>query len=150
MNDQARELYQEVVIDHNRSPRNFGELPPPAKELNGHNPLCGDSIKLSLRMNGDCIDDIKFCGEGCAISVASASLMTEAVKGLSVDEARSIIFGLLEMVVGDDREATASGKLAALKGVQDFPGRVKCATLAWHTLEALLENGSGVVSTEQP
>lgn len=148
MNDQLRELYQEVVIDHNRSPRNFGELPPPARELNGHNPLCGDKIKLSLRMNGDCIDDIKFSGEGCAISVASASLMTEAVKGLSAEEAKHMTSGLLEMMVGDDREATASGKLAALKGVRDFPGRVKCATLAWHTLEALLDNGTGVVSTE--
>ena len=148
MSDQLQELYQEVVIDHNRSPRNFGSLPEPAARLDGHNPVCGDKLQLSLLRRDDHIEDIKFCGEGCAISVASASMMTEAVKGCSVAEARSIMAGVIEMIVGSDGNAAPMGKLAALKGVRDFPGRVKCATLAWHTLDALLEGGNNAVSTE--
>ncbi|MGV0005044.1 MAG: Fe-S cluster assembly sulfur transfer protein SufU [Candidatus Porifericomitaceae bacterium WSBS_2022_MAG_OTU9] len=147
MNDEIQELYQEIIIDHNRRPRNFGKLEEPAKKLDGYNPVCGDKLELSLRIEGDNISDVRFCGDGCAISVASASLMTEAVKGHSIAEAKATMAGVIDMIVGNG-DVVASGKLAVLRGVRDFPGRVKCATLAWHTLESLIDGGGEIVTTE--
>jgi len=143
-----QDLYRDVILDHNRNPRNFGKLEPHDAEAQGHNPLCGDRLSLTLRLDGDRIADLKFDGNGCAISVASASLMTEAVKG----KARSEVTALFEIVhdvlthherpVPDDL-----GKLAALTGVREFPARVKCASLCWHTLNAALA-GAAAASTE--
>jgi nitrogen fixation protein NifU and related proteins len=123
---ELKDLYRDVILDHNRLPRNFGRLEPADATADGHNPLCGDRLTVSLRLSGDTISDIRFEGKGCAISTASASLMSEAVKG---------------------RDRAALGKLAALSGVREFPARVKCASLCWHTLNAALEQG-GTISTE--
>lgn len=145
-----KDLYQEVIVDHNRSPRNFGELDPPGRKLEGFNPLCGDRLTLYLNRDGDRISDIKFNGSGCAISIASASLMTEGVKGKSVQEAETVFADFHELLTGADLEVdlTRMGKLAVLAGVRDYPSRVKCATLCWHTLRALLAGGDAPVSTE--
>ena len=145
-----KDLYQEVIVDHNRSPRNFGELDPPGRRLEGFNPLCGDRLTLYLNQDGDRISDIKFNGSGCAISIASASLMTEGVKGKSVQEAETVFADFHELLTGADLEVdlTRMGKLAVLAGVRDYPSRVKCATLCWHTLHALLAGDDAPVSTE--
>ena len=145
-----KDLYQEVIVDHNRSPRNFGELDPPGRKLEGFNPLCGDRLTLYLNRDGDQIADIKFKGSGCAISIASASLMTEGVKGKSVQEAETVFADFHELLTGADLEIdlTRMGKLAVLAGVRDYPSRVKCATLCWHTLHALLAGDDAPVSTE--
>ena len=145
-----KDLYQEVIVDHNRSPRNFGELDPPGRKLEGFNPLCGDRLTLYLIRDGDRISDIKFNGSGCAISIASASLMTEGVKGKSVLEAETVFADFHELLTGADLEVdlTRMGKLAVLAGVRDYPSRVKCATLCWHTLHALLAGDDAPVSTE--
>jgi len=144
-----KDLYRDVILDHNRRPRNFGRLEAPDGEAEGHNPLCGDRLTLAVRMNGERLEDIRFEGRGCAISTASASLMTEAVKG----KERSAVARLFEQVhtllTRHDVPADAAlGKLAALGGVREFPARVKCATLSWHTLNAALERGAATVSTE--
>jgi nitrogen fixation NifU-like protein len=144
-----KELYRDVILDHNRKPRNFGRLDPADAHADGHNPLCGDRLTVSLRLNGDRIEDVRFDGKGCAISTASASMMTEAVKGKS----RGAVAELFEKVhsVLTHHDATVDpglGKLAALSGVREFPARVKCATLCWHTLNAALERGTATVSTE--
>ena len=145
-----KDLYQEVIVDHNRSPRNFGELEPPGRKLEGFNPLCGDRLTLYLDQDGERIADIKFNGSGCAISIASASLMTEGVKGKSVQEARTVFADFHELLTGPglDIDMTRMGKLAVLAGVRDYPSRVKCATLCWHTLHALLAGDDTPVSTE--
>ena len=145
-----RDLYQEVIVDHNRSPRNFGELDPPRKALEGFNPLCGDRLTLYLDLDGDQISDIKFSGSGCAISIASASLMTEGVKGKSLQEAETVFADFHELLTGADAEIDLNrmGKLAVLAGVRDYPSRVKCATLCWHTLHALMTGYYAPVSTE--
>ena len=145
-----KDLYQEVIVDHNRSPRNFGELNPPGRKLEGYNPLCGDRLTLYLEQDGDQIADIKFNGSGCAISIASASLMTEGVKGKSVQEAETVFADFHELLTGADLDIDMSrmGKLAVLAGVRDYPSRVKCATLCWHTLHALLAGDDAPVSTE--
>ena len=145
-----RDLYQEVIVDHNRSPRNFGELDPPRKALEGFNPLCGDRLTLHLNLDGDQISDIKFSGSGCAISIASASLMTEGVMGKSLQEAETVFADFHELLTGADAEIDLNrmGKLAVLAGVRDYPSRVKCATLCWHTLHALMAGGDAPVSTE--
>ena len=145
-----KDLYQEVIVDHNRSPRNFGELDPPGRRLEGFNPLCGDRLTLYLNQDGDRIADIKFNGSGCAISIASASLMTEGVKGKSVQEAEKVFADFHELLTCTDLEVdlTRMGKLAVLAGVRDYPSRVKCATLCWHTLHALLAGDDAPVSTE--
>ncbi len=144
-----RDLYQEVVIDHGRRPRNFRVLTPVTHQAEGFNPLCGDRLTLFLNMEDGVIKDASFQGNGCAISTASASLMTEHLKGKTVDEARATFtqfHGLLtdEGKAGSDR----LGKLTVLGGVREFPTRVKCATLAWHTLQAALEQQADPVSTE--
>ena len=146
MND-LRDLYQEVILDHNRRPRNFGPLPAANHQAEGNNPLCGDRVTVYLDVEGDRIRGISFQGAGCAISTASASLMTEALKGRSVAEARSLFHGFHEMVTKGE-EGEDLGKLAVFTGVREFPMRVKCATLPWHTLLAALSSEPQPVSTE--
>ncbi|HTN94199.1 MAG TPA: SUF system NifU family Fe-S cluster assembly protein [Gallionella sp.] len=145
-----RQLYQEVILDHNRKPRNFGSIPGANHHAEGHNPLCGDHIKLTLNMQDDRIDAIAFEGEGCAICKASASMMTGAVKGKSaqdaevmVDEFRGMATGTLDL----DKGGNHLGKLKVFAGVKDLPSRVKCAILPWHTLHAAL-NSESSISTE--
>ena len=145
-----RELYQQVVLDHNRNPRNFRPLPEANRTAEGVNPLCGDEITVRVRLEGDVIADIAFQGTGCAISQASASLMTAAVKGMSKDEAEDLFHAFHAMVTagpGSTPDTSKLGKLAALGGVRRFPARVKCANLAWHTLHEAL-SGGGSISTE--
>ncbi len=146
-----RDLYQEVILDHNRRPRNFGPLSAANHRAEGNNPLCGDRITVYLDVEGDRIRDVSFEGAGCAISTASASLMTEAMKGRSVEEARSLFHGFHELVTqGKDQadEGEDLGKLAVFTGVREYPMRVKCATLAWHTLMAALDAKDQPVTTE--
>lgn len=139
---ELQELYQSLILDHNRSPRNFGPLDGADRHAEGYNPLCGDQVKVELKLEGDRVADIKFSGNGCAISKASASLMTTAVKGKTVAEAESLFKGFHGLVTGTavpaDPKATL-GKLAIFAGVAEFPVRVKCATLAWHTLHDALK-----------
>jgi nitrogen fixation NifU-like protein len=145
------DLYQEVILDHNRRPRNFGQLADATRVANGHNPLCGDRLKLYLRMDGDRIQNIAFEGSGCAISKASASLMTDAVKGRSTAEALELFDRFHEVVttpVDLAIDEASVGKLAVLAGVREYPARVKCASLAWHTLKAALEGEDEPVKTE--
>jgi nitrogen fixation NifU-like protein len=146
-----RELYQQVILDHNRKPRNFRAIEGPHRHADGHNPLCGDKLRVYVDVEDDRITDVSFLGEGCAISKASASLMTQHLKGKTVAEAKEIFEEFHEMVTGGPGEHPPSdklGKLAVFQGVCEFPVRVKCATLAWHTLEAALEDGGEKVTTE--
>lgn len=145
-----KDLYQEVIVDHNRSPRNFGKLEHPQKKLEGFNPLCGDRLVLYLDTEDGRISDIKFDGSGCAISVASASLMTEEVKNKSIAAAESMFNDFHELLTVDGNEIDFDkfGKLAVLAGVRDYPSRVKCATLCWHTLRAMLAGDDAPVTTE--
>ena len=137
-----RELYQSVILDHSKSPRNFGELPGADAQATGNNPMCGDAVTVWVRMDGDRIADVHFAtppGTGCAISKASASLMTTAVAGKTRAEADAIFDSFHRLVTGDASEGERLGRLAAFGGVAQFPVRVKCATLAWHALRAALE-----------
>lgn len=145
-----KDLYQEVIVDHNRSPRNFGKLDPAGRTLEGFNPLCGDRLTLYLNLNDDRISDVSFDGHGCAISIASASLMTEGIKGKSVQEAGTIFTDFHELLTDSAQviDLAGMGKLAVLAGVREYPSRVKCATLCWHTLRALLAGDHAPVSTE--
>lgn len=143
-----RELYQEVILDHSRRPRNFGACPNCNRDAKGHNPLCGDRLAVHLDVEGDTIRDAHFEGQGCAISVASASLMTEMVKGKTVAEAKALFEQFHAMVTGGDAGGDDLDKLEVLAGVRDYPVRVKCATLAWHTLAAALDNSHMPVVTE--
>jgi nitrogen fixation protein NifU and related proteins len=147
-----KELYRDVILDHNRHPRNFGPLAGASHHAEGHNPLCGDKLSLAVVLDGERIADIRFQGSGCAISTASASLMTEAVKGKDRANARALfekVHALLTHPEGAPDASLASlGKLAALSGVREFPARVKCASLCWHTLNAALAAESATVSTE--
>jgi nitrogen fixation NifU-like protein len=145
-----RDLYQEVILDHNKRPRNFGALSDANRSADGHNPLCGDKLHLGLRLEGNTIADIRFEGAGCAISKASASLMTESVKGHTVQEVDALFERFQRMVTSPNpHEAPPElGKLEVLAGVAEFPMRVKCATLAWHTLRAALHDPSHMVTTE--
>jgi nitrogen fixation protein NifU and related proteins len=142
------DLYQEVILDHNKRPRNFRVLDRPSHHAEGFNPLCGDRLNLFLNVEGDQIADVGFQGSGCAISKASASLMTDAIKGRSVAEARDLFERFRQMVTTPpDRSVEDLGKLSVLAGVREFPVRVKCASLAWHTLKAALDREESV-STE--
>ena len=142
------DLYQEVILDHNRRPRNFRRIEGASHHADGHNPLCGDRLTLDVQVDGGRISDVAFQGSGCAISKASASLMTDAVKGQSVDEAREMFARFHRMVTTPpDQPVENMGKLSVFAGVREFPVRVKCASLAWHTLKAALDGGR-VVSTE--
>ena len=145
------DLYQEVILDHNRRPRNFGVLEGANRKATGHNPLCGDRLTLYLKLEGDRIADVAFDGSGCAISKASASMMTDAVKGRIVAEVEALFEGFHEMVTASSAassDPSRLGKLAVFAGVAEFPTRVKCASLPWHTLHAALNNPDSVVSTE--
>ena len=142
------ELYQELIIDHGRHPRNFGKLKNPTHIKEGYNPLCGDKITIYLSKKQTVIDDISFDGEGCAISMASASLMTEALKGKSIEYADRLFLNFQHCVKGQPFQNKSLGKLAALAGVREFPMRVKCATLPWHTLKAILKGQQGSASSE--
>jgi nitrogen fixation NifU-like protein len=145
-----RELYQSVILDHHKRPRNFRRLDAPDRTAEGNNPLCGDRVHIELRLDGDVIRDIGFVGSGCAISTAAASMMTEALKGRTRAEVEALFERFHQMLTGDGdpAEGAALGKLAAFAGVREFPVRVKCATLPWHTLRAALRGGAEPVSTE--
>ncbi len=143
-----RELYEEVILDHNRTPRNFQKVPPGAnRQAHGYNPLCGDEFTIRLSVQDGIIKDIGFEGAGCAISTASASLMTESIKGKTLAEAEALFLGVHNLLT-EAGKATGLGKLQVLEGVREYPARVKCATLAWHTLQAALKNKSDSVTTE--
>jgi nitrogen fixation NifU-like protein len=145
------DLYQQIIVDHSKSPRNFRTIERATRRAEGDNPLCGDRISVELVLEGDRILDVAFQGKGCAISQASASLMTQAVKGRSVSEAESLFGAFHAMATAPPAEPVDQeglGKLAAFAGVRRFPSRVKCAILAWHTLHAALHNAAAPVSTE--
>lgn len=144
------ELYQQVILDHNKKPRNFRKLETANRSAEGYNPLCGDQLKVYLNMEDDVVKEISFEGSGCAISKASASMMTQSVKGKTRQEVETIFEEFHRMVTGDGDEAAETGNLGRLtifSGVRDFPARVKCATLSWHTMHAALR-GEEMVSTE--
>tara|TARA_B100001996_G_scaffold283183_2_gene223483 strand:- start:980 stop:1426 length:447 start_codon:yes stop_codon:yes gene_type:complete len=144
-----KDLYQEIIVDHNRSPRNFGVIDDADKILEGFNPLCGDKLKLYIKIDGQNINDIAFDGSGCAISIASASLMTDAMKNKSIDEAESLFNEFHALITTEEKiDSKHLGKLTVLAGVKDFPGRVKCASLCWHTLHSALMGDNQPVTTE--
>lgn len=146
-----RHLYQEVILDHSKAPRNFHKLAQGNREAEGYNPLCGDRLTLYLQVADDVVQDVAFEGSGCAISTASASMMTEALKGKTVQEAEQLFHKFHEMVTTcpmTEPNTEGLGKLAVFAGVREFPTRVKCATLAWHTLQSACEDRHEVVSTE--
>jgi nitrogen fixation NifU-like protein len=145
-----KDLYRDVIVDHNRKPRNFRDMPDADRRAEGFNPLCGDRLTLFVKLDGERIADVSFQGSGCAISVASASLLTESVKGRTVPEAEQLFTRMHGLLTRDDASADPAvlGKLAALSGVREFPARVKCASLCWHTLDAALHQQSDSVSTE--
>jgi nitrogen fixation NifU-like protein len=142
-------LYQEVILDHNRKPRNFREIEHADRHVEGRNPLCGDQVTVWVKLDGDTVSDVSFKGTGCAVSKSSASIMTQTIKGKTIAETRQIFDRFHEMITGKmtDAERAQMGSLAALGGVSKFPLRVKCASLAWHALKSALDGG-GEVSTE--
>jgi nitrogen fixation NifU-like protein len=142
------DLYRDVIVDHNRSPRNRGRLECATHHAEGDNPLCGDRLRLDLELAGDVIRDLRFEGSGCAISTASASLMGDAVKGRTRAEAAALFEDVRRMLTGEAADTARLGKLAALAGVREFPARVKCASLPWHTLNAALAGDSRPATTE--
>ena len=145
-----KDLYRDVIVDHNRSPRNFRKIAGADKVLEGFNPLCGDKLTLYLKLDGDTIQDLSFEGSGCAISVASASLMTERLKGKSRSDADELFNQMHDLLTRSTpaEEVESLGKLAALAGVREYPSRVKCASLCWHTLKGALHGDAASVSTE--
>ena len=145
-----RELYQQVILDHNKNPRNYKEIANPSRRVEGYNPLCGDHYTVFLNLDGETIREVSFTGNGCAISKASASVMSSTVKGKSKEEATRLFDTFHRLVTGDPSglDAADLGRLAAFSGVSEFPARVKCATLAWHTLRTALEGQQESVSTE--
>ncbi|MEK7283071.1 MAG: Fe-S cluster assembly sulfur transfer protein SufU [Acidobacteriota bacterium] len=144
------DLYQEVILDHNRQPRNFGALPGANRRAEGFNPLCGDRVTVEVEMQDGVVKDIRFQGSGCAISKASASMMTESMKGRTRVEAEALFQEFHRLLTGDAAapDPAALGKLVVFSGVREFPVRVKCATLAWHTLRSALENAREIATTE--
>src|SRR5882724_8595425 len=146
---ELNDLYQEVILDHSRHPHNFHAMADATRKAEGYNPLCGDQVTVYLKLNGDRIEDISFEGNGCAISKSSASVMTELVKGKSKNEAAALFEKFRQMVTGEAKtEPDPTDKLAVFSGVSEFPTRVKCAVLSWHTLRSALENKTVKVSTE--
>ena len=145
-----RALYQELILDHSRRPRNFGRLAAATHEGEGFNPLCGDKVTLFIQVDGERVRDVSFEGAGCAISTSSASLLTEAIKGKTVEEARALFTAVRALMTGNDGEKADDrlGKLRVFEGVRQFPLRVKCATLAWHTMSSALEGTGEVTRTE--
>jgi nitrogen fixation NifU-like protein len=149
MSDMLRELYQEVIIDHNRNPHNYRNMPEANYHADGYNPLCGDKVHLYLKVENEVIQDAAFQGEGCAISTASASIMTDLLRGKSIAQAKQLFEDFHDLVTDKQvADIEQLGKLAVLAGVKDYPVRVKCATLAWHTFLAALQNKSTPASTE--
>ena len=145
----VNDLYQEVILDHSKRPRNFHEMTDADRQAEGYNPLCGDRVKVYLKVRDDKVSDVSFKGSGCAISTASASIMTESLKGKTREEAEALFKAFHKLVTGKRPEEEAElGKLAVFSGVSEYPTRVKCATLAWHTLMASLKGGGETVSTE--
>ncbi len=146
------DLYQQVIIDHTKSPRNFGKLEPCSHDAEGFNPLCGDQLHVYLQINEEnIIEDVKFEGQGCSISTASASLMTQVLKGKSVDEFEHLFDAFHEMATADiseEPDEAVLGKLAVLAGVKEFPSRIKCATLCWHTIKSAIEHSDRAARTE--
>jgi nitrogen fixation NifU-like protein len=144
-----KDLYRDIIVDHNRHPRNFREIPDADRRADGFNPLCGDKLTVFVKLEGDRITDVSFNGSGCAISVASASLLTESIKGKTLPEAESLFTRMHQLLTQDDAQVDVPslGKLGALSGVREFPARVKCASLCWHTLDAALHR-QDQVSTE--
>lgn len=146
------DLYKEVIIDHTKAPRNFGKLEPCSHDAEGFNPLCGDQLHVYLQINADdVIDDVKFEGQGCSISTASASLMTQVLKGKSVDEFHALFGAFHNMATADmddEPDEDVLGKLAVLSGVKEFPSRIKCATLCWHTVKSAIEAAGQPAKTE--
>ena len=145
MDSSLRELYQEVILDHSRHPRHSGVLEHPTHKADGHNPLCGDRVTVMLELKDGRIADIRFQGKGCAISQASASLMSEMLAGRSVEEAEALMGGFLHLVKGEDAGALSEDdreRLDVMSGISEFPMRVKCATLAWHTFHNAVEEGA--------
>ena len=144
-----QELYQEIVLEHNRAPRNMRKLPDPTCSAHGYNPFCGDTITLYVELDGDVLADAAFESAGCAISTASASMMTQAVKGKTVEEARELFQSFHDLVTqGGEEDDETLGDLVVLGGVRAFPTRIKCATLSWHALRSALDGGGDPVSTE--
>jgi nitrogen fixation NifU-like protein len=143
-----QDLYQEVIIDHSKRPRNFHQMADATRRVEGYNPLCGDKLALFVKLDGEVLQDVSFVGAGCAISTASASLMTESVKGKSRQEAVALMEHFHDLLTTEKPQADGLGKLAVFSGVREFPARVKCATLAWHTLKSALTGESEAVSTE--
>lgn len=145
-----RELYQQVILDHNKNPRNFREMPDATNRVDGYNPLCGDHYTIFLKLEDNTIRELSFTGSGCAISKASASVMSAMLKGKSKEEAERMFETFHSLVTGDASGLSAAelGRLAAFSGVSEFPARVKCATLAWHTLRSALEGRDEKVTTE--
>jgi len=151
VNPELRDLYQEIILDHNRSPRNFRSIGSPARKVEAYNPLCGDHYTIYLLLTGDVITDIAFEGTGCAISKASASIMSSMVKGATIARAEELFELFHRLVTGKkvtEAELGAAGKLAAFANVSEYPARVKCASLAWHTLHSAVTTGADTVSTE--
>lgn len=149
--EDLRELYQEVIIDHSKRPRNFRVLSGTAQSAEGYNPLCGDKVTVYLQLEGDVVRDVSFQGSGCAISTASASLMTESLKGKTRAQAEALFEKFHSLLTGNGSQVAdpaTLGKLAVFSGVREFPVRVKCATLAWHTLRSALKGSHELVSTE--
>jgi nitrogen fixation protein NifU and related proteins len=144
-----KDLYRDIIVDHNRHPRNFREMPQADRRADGFNPLCGDKLTMFVQLDGERITDVSFHGSGCAISVASASLLTESVKGKTVAEAEQLFQQMHQLLTREDADIDVAslGKLGALSGVREFPARVKCASLCWHTLDAALHR-QDQVSTE--
>jgi len=142
------DLYQETILDHSKRPRNHHPMDDANRRAEGYNPLCGDKLKLYLKMDGDIVQDASFEGAGCAISTASASLMTESLKGKTREEALKLLDKFHELLTTDTPASRDLGKLVVFCGVRDYPARVKCATLAWHTLKSALNNGTEPVTTE--
>ena len=146
-----RDLYQEVILDHNKRPRNFRVMDDASAHAEGHNPLCGDRVTVFVRLDGNRIADVSFQGSGCAISKASASLMTDSVKGQTIDSVDTLFQAFQSLVTAGPAtspDTSEIGKLEVLAGVRDYPSRVKCATLAWHALQAAVHGGAGTVKTE--
>lgn len=149
MSMELRELYQEIIIDHNRNPRNHHAMDDATTQANGFNPLCGDKLTVYAKLHEGLITDLSFVGCGCAISQASASLMTDALKGKTIEEAHDLFHRFHHMLTIDEEiQLSSMDKLSVLAGVKAFPARVKCATLPWHTLEAALNKDTSVVKTE--
>jgi nitrogen fixation NifU-like protein len=142
------DLYQETILDHSKRPRNYHPMEDATRKAEGYNPLCGDKLRLYLKMDGDIVQDASFEGSGCAISTASASLMTDSLKGKTRAEAMKLMEKFHDLLTTDTPAAKDLGKLVVFCGVRDYPARVKCATLAWHTLKSALTNSNETVSTE--